>query len=432
MAGKPSLKRSLVLLAMVPAFCLLLIILATTTLARLDEQIGQHEAGTQQLVRQLAAGADYALISNQPALLDSSLRRLKGQPGVVAIRILDQSGRPWLTQGAYAHWQHGARVQRFSAAIERPRATRDPDDWLSASGADGADEDGEVIGQVEMLFDTGILWRREAALFLQLAMIGVSALLFIGIVAWLVASRLSTRMASAEAAEARQRRLSGELLREREQRWQEEQQRQRLWGKWSHDIRTPLHGVSGMLELLDSTALSEEQQGYLDQARAAARAMEDSLRESPLPAVAARDAGEPDGLAGAESAWRGKRVLLVEDDLISQHLLRGILEPWGVHLTCVGQGRAALALRDQDWDLVMVDGELPDMNAAELARAWMQERGGAADTEAVPPLVAITAHSDAARLREYQEAGLSPVLGKPLRRGHLLAVLTPLVASARD
>lgn len=421
-----SLRRRLVLLAMVPAFCLLLVILATTTFARLDEQISQHEDGTRQMVRQFAASADYALMSNQPALLDSALRRLMSQPGVVAVRVDDQAGKPWRTVGDFAGaLRRRDEVQRFSAVIERPRASADPNDWLSGSGGDAEGETGsEIIGQVEMLFDAGVLWRREVGLFFQLVLIGVSALLFIGIIAWLVATRLSSQMARVRADEERQRLLSRELLREREQRWQEEQARQQAWGKWSHDIRTPLHGVSGMLELLANTGLSEEQTVYLGQARDAARAMEDSLRLSPLPPAALNGMTDPDELAEAESVWLGRRVLLVEDDLISQHLLRGILEPWGVVLTCAGSGGEALARRDEPWDLVMIDGELPDMNAASLARAWGEGRPAGE----LPPLVAITAHSDPDRLRDYREAGLSPVLPKPLRRGHLLAVLTPLVA----
>lgn len=423
-----TLRRSLVLLATLPAFCLLLVILATTTFARLDEQVSQHEASARQMTSQLAASIDYALMSNQPALLDSSLRRLMDQPGVVAIRIIDQSGLTWLTMGDFARWQRpGSQAQRFSAAIQRPRPVPDPNDWLTAEA--GADSGGEIIGEVEMVFDAGILWRREVALFFQLVLIGVSALIFIGIVAWLVASRLSRQMARVQADEARERRLSRELLQEREQRWQEEQERHQAWGKWSHDIRTPLHGVSGMLELLSNTSLNEEQQIYLAQAREASRAMEDSLRLSPLPPPAAsalRDAGQ---LAEAEACWHGKRVLLVEDDLISQHLLRGILEPWGVHLVCAGSGGEALALSGQDWDLVLVDGELPDMNAASLAQAWIGRDIGLPRARRLPPLVAITAHSDPARIRCYREAGLDPVLNKPLRRGHLLSVLTPLISS---
>ena len=147
-----------------------------------------------------------------------------------------------------------------------------------------------------------------------------------------------------------------------------------------------------MLELLSGTELDAEQQSYLSQAREASRAMEDSLRNSPLPPAVTRALGDSKMLAEAEAHWRGKRVLLVEDDLISQHLLRGILEPWGVTLVCVGSGHEALALRQQVWDLVMVDGELPDMNAAALAQAWTAGQSFAQRLRRQgPPLVAITA-----------------------------------------
>ncbi len=418
------LRLRLVLLATVPAFCLLLVILTTTTFARLDEQVSQNESSARQMTSQLAASIDYAIISNQPGLLDTSLRRLMNQPGVVAIRVLDQAGKSWLIRGDFAGWAHsGGHVQRFSAPIERARPVPDPDDWLSAESEQGG---GEIIGEVQLLFDSDSLWRRELALFFQLVLIGVSALIFIGIMAWLVVTRIGREFSGAQVDEAGERR---ELPQDLELRWLEEQDRQQAWGKWSHDIRTPLHGVSGMLELLAGTELDAEQQDYLGQARAAARAMEDSLRSSPLPPAATGVLGDARALARAESKWRGKRVLLIEDDLISQHLLRGILEPWGVMLVCAGSGEEALKLRRQPWDLVMVDGELPDMNAATLAQAWMAAAGEDAMLQHMPPLVAITAHSDPARISSYRAAGLDPVLNKPLRRSHLLSVLTPLIAS---
>lgn len=426
MIFRRELHFSLVLLATVPAFCLLLLILATTTFARLDEQLGQYEASAEQMTSQLAASVDYALISNQPALLDNALRSLLAQPGVMSIRILDQSGLPWLVRsGQAAH--SPANLRRFSAAIERPRPLPDPDDWLSPAEAPVGGSD--VIGRVEITFDVGSLWRREMALVFQLVLIGVAALIFIGSVSWLVAVRISRRQEQLAVASGEAARLTREQLRERELRWQQEQERQEAWGKWSHDIRTPLHGVSGMLELLSGTPLDAEQSRYLEQAREAARAMEDGLQAMPAPTDVPARAVESAHLAAAEKHWLGRRVLLVEDDLISQHLLRGILEPWGVDLVCAGTGAEALDRRGEHWDLVLVDGELPDMNAADLARAWAASKSGRGSRDEAQ-LVAITAHSDPDRLETYRAAGLDPVLSKPLRRSHLLSVLTPLLAGS--
>lgn len=415
------LRLTLFLLTMVPAFLILVVILLTTTYARLDDQLDQHVRSARQMAAQLAASADYALISNQPGLLEGSLRSLEQQPGVVAIRITDASGLPWLVRGRQVVSEH---QQRFSAVIEHPGLPDNPDDWLTGSSS----RHGSVIGQVEIIIDAHRLWQRELALLLQVSMIGLSALILMGIVAWLVATRLASRVAVLQADEARQRRISRELLQDRERRWRDEQDRRTAWGRWSHDIRTPLHGVAGMLELMSTTRLSEEQQGYLHQAREAAAAMEAALGQSPLPA---QEAVIDSPLVQEEAAvhWQGRHVLLVEDDLVSQHLLRGILEPWGVHLVCADTGAQALALRHQPWDLVLVDGELPDMNAATLARAWAAAERAGSGTQA--PLVAITAHSDPASLARYRAAGLDPVLNKPLRKSHLLSVLTPLLASER-
>jgi PAS domain S-box-containing protein len=47
----------------------------------------------------------------------------------------------------------------------------------------------------------------------------------------------------------------------------------------SHEVRTPLHGVQGMLQLLKTTPLSPEQRGYVDQALASARGLSTILSD---------------------------------------------------------------------------------------------------------------------------------------------------------
>lgn len=434
------LRLNLLMLALLPAFTILLLVLVVTTSARLHDHVSQSVNSAHQMTNQLAASADYALMSNQPALLDRSLQRLLLQPGVREIRILDQAGDVWIELRQLDRHHSTDQLHHYSALIEHPQPAQVADDWLSPDASQPPS--GDILGKVEIGFDPDMVWQRELSTFFQSLLIGFAALIIVGIVASLAARRLGERFASIQADEARQRRISRELMRDREQRWQDEHARQQAWGKWSHDIRTPLHGVSGMLELLDTTVLDDEQRDYVLKARAAARAMEESLRGTPLPPQTDRDAASEDSPDVAAARWRGKRILLIEDDPISQHLLRGIFEPWGVELVCVGTGQQALAHRHEAWDLVMVDGELPDMNAAYLARAWRAaEAAGVrlddngedaplrfAARRARVPMVAITAHADPVRLARYKAAGLEPVLNKPLRRSHLLSVLTPLIS----
>lgn len=418
-------RRRLLLLGTLPAILVMVLILSLTTWSHVVEQNQRFEASARQLTSQLAAGADYALLSNQPGLLDGAVRRFLEYPGVVSLTITDHSGALWL-QRKSALTVMPEDVKRYEADILQPLALPAEDDWFDGATAPAQ----ERIGRVSVGFDGGLILRTELGLIFRAVLLGIAVLLLIGALVWGQGARYAEQLSRQQKA-ARQLGVIEDLqqqLREREQRWQQLLSQQAAWGKWSHDIRTPLHGVSGMLELLASTPLDDEQQHYVAQARDAAQAMESGLRGMPQPLAGRSPALDGRALAEAERLWVGKRILVVEDDLISQQLLKSIMLPWRVDLTCVDSGKAALGYVGEPWDLVMVDGELPDMNAAGFAVRWQQLRQQARRANSACALVAMTAHSDPLRVAEYQAAGLEPVLIKPLRRQHLLGVLTPLIA----
>ena len=69
--------------------------------------------------------------------------------------------------------------------------------------------------------------------------------------------------------------------------------------------------------------------------------------------------------SGAET--RMKRILVVEDDRTTQHLVSSILKGGGHAVTAVSDGAAALdELRRQDYDLVLTDIWMPHMNGLDL------------------------------------------------------------------
>ena len=62
-----------------------------------------------------------------------------------------------------------------------------------------------------------------------------------------------------------------------------------------------------------------------------------------------------------------KRILVVEDDRTTEHLISGILKNGGYSVTAVADGEAALTeLRSQPFDLLITDIWMPQMNGIEL------------------------------------------------------------------
>lgn len=402
------IRRRLMLLITVPAVVLSLLVLGLSSSARWQAEQALEVKTTQLLVNQFAASADYALQSNQPELLGPSVERLLALPSVQQVQVHTVAGELWLQQ--YKPNLSAKNTIRMAANIEAIGAQDSADDWLSNwSNAP------ILLGVVSVDRVPHQLSPEQATTLRQALLLACVATMILVLIGAAQAKRLLRYI---DRVRLHQR----ETFNARQSQWQDDQQRQAAWGKWSHDVRTPLHGVAGMLELLDTTQLDAEQRNYVNQARAAAREMEASLQHSPLPAMQSTDFPDHAALEQAQLHWQHRQILLVEDDAISQCLLQGLLTQWGANVTCVNNGAEGLACVNLPWDLVLLDGELPDMTAIGFADQWapLHQRN--------TPMVVITAHTQPEKIATYEQAGLGPVLQKPLRRRHLLAVLTPLLS----
>ena len=94
-------------------------------------------------------------------------------------------------------------------------------------------------------------------------------------------------------------------------------------------------------------------------------------RTVPLADYDAGAAHEAEGHgAPAAVALQGLRVLLAEDHPINQRVVQLILEPLGVQLTTVDNGRLAVdAFAVQVFDLVLMDMQMPEMDGVAATRA---------------------------------------------------------------
>jgi CheY-like chemotaxis protein len=129
----------------------------------------------------------------------------------------------------------------------------------------------------------------------------------------------------------------------------------------------------------------------------------------------------------APSPGSGKRVLLVEDNLVNQCLARWMLEKQGHAVAQAHNGKEALDLLAREaFDVVLMDVQMPDMDGLEATRL-IRQRERAAGTRV--PIIALTAHALSEDQGRCLQAGMDGYLAKPFDAGELHALIDGLGAA---
>jgi PAS domain S-box-containing protein len=115
------------------------------------------------------------------------------------------------------------------------------------------------------------------------------------------------------------------------------------------------------------------------------------------------------------------RVLLAEDDEISQKLAVRLLEKHGYTVVTARNGREAFAALDAEpFDLILMDVQMPEMNGYEVtARIRDKESTGPHRI----PIVALTANAMNGDRERCLEAGMDGYLSKPINKNALIEIL---------
>jgi two-component system, sensor histidine kinase and response regulator len=110
---------------------------------------------------------------------------------------------------------------------------------------------------------------------------------------------------------------------------------------------------------------------------------------------------------------RALRILLAEDSIVNQKLAVRLLEKWGHKITVASTGRQALDTLDrQNFDLVLMDVQMPEMDGCEAATAIRyRER----TTGGHVPIIAMTAHAMKGDRELCLKAGMDSYVSKPIR-----------------
>ncbi len=114
-------------------------------------------------------------------------------------------------------------------------------------------------------------------------------------------------------------------------------------------------------------------------------------------------------------------VLVVEDNRVNQMLVTTYLTKFGYTFAVTDNGYAAVeAVKQQSFDLVLMDVHLPELDGLDATRA-IRKLGGDAATV---PIIAITANALHARRETYIAAGMDACLTKPIDAMQLLNTIT--------
>jgi CheY-like chemotaxis protein len=125
-----------------------------------------------------------------------------------------------------------------------------------------------------------------------------------------------------------------------------------------------------------------------------------------------------------------RRILLAEDNGLIQQVMLEFLRNWGHVVTLADDGQAALqCVQREDFDLILMDIEMPNMNGIEATaaiRAHEKQDGWRT------PIIALTAESVSGARERFLAAGMDEYISKPADPKALYALINRYPARALD
>lgn len=139
-----------------------------------------------------------------------------------------------------------------------------------------------------------------------------------------------------------------------------------------------------------------------------------------------RDGGDSSVEERLQRDYSGRRLLIVDDDPFNQEITLYFLKRLGMQCDVADDGKAAVELVGKnDYDLVLMDVQMPTMNGLEATRAIRN----LPDRQAVP-ILAMTANAFAEDRTQCLEAGMNDFVSKPIESPALHATLLRWLANS--
>ena len=194
----------------------------------------------------------------------------------------------------------------------------------------------------------------------------------------------------------------------------------------SHEFRTPLNGVLGLIAALERTALDDHQRALVADIQGSARQLDrlvgglldygDAAHESDAAQAPIQD-GEAPPL----------RILAADDNPTNRKVLELMLGAAGAEVTSVENGEQAVeAWRQGGFDLVLMDLRMPVMDGLTAIRAIRKAEGAGLPRA---PIIVISANTSPDDLKSSSEAGADRHIGKPVRADALFEAISGVLTN---
>ncbi len=148
----------------------------------------------------------------------------------------------------------------------------------------------------------------------------------------------------------------------------------------------------------------------------------DTIEETFEPEGTLGEASESSNDEQAHEASSEKHILVAEDNLVNQLLLKTLLAKAGYRITIANNGQEAIdhINSDEKFDLIFMDISMPVMDGLEATSIIRNMQGSEKDI----PIIALTAHAMPDDEQRFREGGVDEYLTKPFKPADLFAMVS--------
>jgi CheY-like chemotaxis protein len=207
----------------------------------------------------------------------------------------------------------------------------------------------------------------------------------------------------------------------------------------SRNMRTPMNGVIGMTTLMESTALTSEQQDYVKSIKSCSEnligALDETLRSA---GITHAEEEKSETTRKTNVHFKGKmspdfalefplKILVAEDDEMNQQMALMLLKRLGYKADSAANGKEVLEIvSEKQYDLILMDVQMPEMDGLEatrMIRLCLNEQ---------PVIIAMTANAMDGDREACLKAGMEDYLSKPVNVDELMKTLETWAMEAKN
>ncbi|ANI58983.1 ATP-binding protein [Pseudomonas sp. GR 6-02] len=283
-----------------PALLLTLLLISFFTFVRIQDLRQELNHTGQLIANQLAPATEYGVISGNNDVLESLLKATLATPNVRFLEVQDRTNRVlvYVEQPSETH-NRSHQVEVFQAPVRLQRIALNNDFFQNSRTAPTKPGE-DYLGRVIVGLSNDAFNQRQQEILFKAGILALFALLFTFLLARRLASSLSQPIhdignavkaiqkgdyktplpivddaelgalsqhinnlaQGLEQASREQHQAMAQLIQTREEAEKANNAKSDFLAMMSHELRTPMNGVLGMLQLLETTAMTEEQIEY--------------------------------------------------------------------------------------------------------------------------------------------------------------------------